>query len=537
MEKTAIRKKIACATLFLAFASVGSNILGVIRDRIFVWRFGAGDALDAYYAAFRIPDLIFTLLVLGALFSAFIPVFTEYISRKEIKTAWKIANTIINISTIFLFLTGIFIYIFTPWLIRIIAPGFKANPDKIKITIDLTRLMLISPLLFGVSNIIGGILNSFKRFYAYALAPVMYNLGIIAGALYLVPKYGVYGLAYGVILGAFLHMIIQIPAVLNVGFRYRPHLDIKHKAVKQIGKLMIPQSIALGVGQIKLIIDTIIASMLRTGSVTIINLANNIQTVPTVIFGISYSTTIFPSLAEKASLNKIKEFIDDFSWAFRQIAFLIIPSSCGLILLRAQIVRLILGAEKFTWEDTQLAAAALGFFAISLLAQATVPLLARCFYAMQDTKTPLIFSLISVAVNIIAALSLASYFGAQHGVAGLALAFTIASFVNMFLLFWALYNRLGEMDDLRLINSLIKILIASLIMSFTVQGAKYVIAPQVNMQTGIGVGLQALGSMIIGIAVYFAIALILKCEEISGVKKIFRRFRFNNNNKSKNKIE
>ncbi len=528
MEKVVIRKKIAYATLFLACASVGSNILGMVRDRIFVWRFGAGDALDAYYAAFRIPDLIFTLLVLGALFSAFIPVFTEYISKKEIKTAWIIANTIINITITFLFLTGIFIFIFTPQLISIIAPGFQANSDKMATTVALTRLMLICPILFGISNIIGGILNSFKRFYAYALAPVMYNLGIISGALFLVPKFGVYGLAYGVILGAFLHMVIQIPAVLQVGFRYHPHLDIKHKAVKQIGKLMIPQSIALGVAQIKLIVDTMIASILRTGSVAIINLANNIQTVPTVIFGISYSTTIFPNLAEKASLNKLKEFVDDFSWAFRQIAFLIIPSSCGLILLRAQVIRLVLGAAKFTWEDTRLAAATLGFFAISLIAQATVPLLARCFYAVQDTKTPLIFSLISVAVNIVAALALASYFGAQYGVAGLALAFTIASFVNMFLLFWVLHSRLGELDDIRIINSLIKILIASLIMSFATQGAKYAIAPLVNMERGWGIAVQTLGSIAVGVTVYFTVALVLKCEEISGVKKVFRRFKPNN---------
>jgi putative peptidoglycan lipid II flippase len=528
MGKAVIRKKIAYATLFLACASVGSNILGLLRDRIFVWRFGAGDALDAYYAAFRIPDLIFTLLVLGALFSAFIPVFTEYISKGEKKTAFFIANSIINLSVIVLLLAGIFIFIFAPQLMSIIAPGFKTNLDKIQTTINLTRLMLICPILFGISNIIGGILNSFKRFYAYALAPVVYNLGIISGALFLVPLYGIYGLAYGVILGAFLHMIIQIPAVFQTGYRFRPNWNVTHKAVKQIGKLMLPQSLSLGVGQIKLIVDTMIASILRSGSVAIINLANNIQTVPTVIFGISYATTIFPNLAEKASLGKEKEFVDDFSWAFRQICFLIIPSSLGLILLRAQVVRLVLGAAKFTWEDTRLAAAALGFFAISLIAQATVPLLARCFYAMQDTKTPLIFTITSVAVNIAAAFLLASYFGFQHGVKGLALAFTIASFVNMFLLFWVLHSRLGNLDDLRIINCLIKITIASIIMSFAVQGAKYAIAPQVNMQTGVGVGLQTLGSIAVGVAVYFTAALVLKCQEISGVKKVFKRFKLNN---------
>jgi len=511
------------STIFLSGALILSNILGLLRDRIFVWRFGAGPELDAYYAAFRIPDLIFNLLVLGALFSAFIPVFTSYLANKQKDEAWHTANSLINIFTAGLFIICILAFILTPYLIILIAPGFIHDPSKMQTTINLTRLMLITPVIFCLSNIFSGILNSFKRFFAYALTPVVYNLGIIFGALYLTKFYGIYGLALGVIIGAFLHFLIQIPSVLLVGYRYQPVFDLFHPGFKQIIKLMVPTAIALGISQITLIIYTVLGSVLRTGTIAIINLTNNIQTFPTVVFGISIATTIFPYFAEKASQEKLDEFIKHFSWAIRQILFLIIPSTAGLILLRAQIIRLILGVAKFTWSDTRLAAATLGLFSFSLVAQATIPVLNRAFYAFKDTKTPLLASFISVLVNIALAYYLAYYyFGYQDGAKGLALAFSLASFLQAIILVILLKKKVGFLDSKTIIISTIRILIAAFLMASAVYGTLYLVAPFVNMQRFVGILTQTICAIFVGIIVYFLLALLLKCKEIKVVNQLFR---------------
>jgi putative peptidoglycan lipid II flippase len=514
------KKALVKATFFLAAAAICSNVLGLLRDRIFVWRFGAGNKLDAYYAAFRIPDLIFNLLVLGALFSAFIPVFTDYIVKKEEKEAWHIANSLINIFTLALLLICGITFIFTPYLTLLIAPGFAQNPEKMQMTINLTRLMLICPLIFSLSNIFSGILNSFKRFIAYALAPIGYNLGIIFGALCLAKYFGIYALAFGVIIGAFLHFVIQIPSTLIVGYRFRLIFDFFHPGVKRIVKLMIPTAIALGIAQINLMVYTILGSTLRAGSIAIVNLTNNIQTFPTVVFGISIATTIFPNLAEKASQEKTEDFVRDFSWAVRNILFLIIPSTAGIILLRAQIIRLILGASKFTWADTQLAATTLGFFTLSLIAQATIPVLARSFYALKNTKTPLLAGFLAVLVNVILACLLAYYFGYQYGVAGLALAFTISSFLQAFILWILLRKKIGSLDDFKILISTSKIFVASLVMAAAVYGTLYLIAPLVNMQRFVGILTQTLCAITAGLLIYFLASLVLKCEEITIIRKL-----------------
>lgn len=510
------------ATWFLAAASVVSNILGLIRDRIFVWRFGAGNDLDAYYAAFRLPDLIFNFLVLGALFSAFVPIFTDYITRKEEENAWHVANSLINIFTLVLiFVCGLF-FLISPKIIFLIAPGFINDPEKIKLTVNLTRLLLLTPLIFSLSNIFSGILNSFKKFFAYALAPVVYNLGIILGGLFLVNFWGIYGLGLGVILGSFFHFLVQMPSVLSLGYRFKFVIDFKHPGVRQIFKLMVPTTIALGISQINLTIYTILGSFLRIGSIAIVNLANNIQTFPTVVFGISVATTVFPYLAENASLEKIKEFIHYFSWAIRQILFLIIPATAGMILLRAQIIRLILGASKFTWSDTQLAASVLGFFVLSLAPQAIITVLVRSFYAFKNTKTPLFCSFVSALLNIILAYFLVNYFGYENGAKGLALAFSLSSFLQAIILIIFLKRKIGALDEFKIIISILKIIFITFLMSVIVYGTLYLVAPLVNMQKFWGIMVQTICAIITGIVSYLFFAWLLHCEEMKSLNQFLK---------------
>lgn len=404
-----------------------SRFLGVFRDRVIASQFGASGELDSYYAAFRIPDLLFNLLILGALSSAFVPVFSSYISKNKTKKAFQIANSLLNI--ILLILVGvsiIFIY-FMPHLMQLIAPGL--SPEQQELTIDLSRVLLLSPIFFTISNIFTGILNSYRKFIAHALSPIMYNLGIIAGALFLTKDFGTYGLAIGVLIGAFLHAAVQFPAVIRIGYKYAPILKID-AGVKKIGKLMAPRTFGLGMMQINLLVITAIASTLDEGSITIFTLSNNLQSFPVGIFGISIALSAFPVLAEAISKNQPDVFQERFAHAMRRIILFMVPISIIFWILRLDIVRLAYGSGAFDWEDTILTSEALGLFAIGLLGSALIQLFARTFYAAHNTKTPVIVSIFSMIINIVLSL----YFGNIMGVAGLALAYSIAQTIQAIVL-------------------------------------------------------------------------------------------------------
>ena len=517
-------------TLLLIFALIGSNVLGMLRNHFFAERVPTS-VLASYYAAFRIPDLLFNLIVLGVLSSIFIPVFMGHLAKKDKEGAFRFANNLINYTIIFLGIASLILFFLMPYLTNFIAPGFSVEAKNL--TTHLAQIMLFSPILFGLSSIAGGILNSFKKFTAYALAPLFYNLGIIFGTIYLTPQFGVYGIAYGVLIGAFLHFSVQVPGILKLGYRYKPVLDSKDSSLKEIARLAPPRIGGLLANQANFFILTIIGSIIGGGSIAYLNLANDIQTFVSVVFGISFATAIFPVLTEKASLEKTDDFIREFSISFRQILFFAIPASLGLILLRGQITRLILGYGFFKIIDTKLTAAVLGAFALSLFAQSTIPLLVRGFYALKDTKTPFYAAFAAVLVNIFGSLTLPRLFSQYvidpeknitFAVVGLAVAFTIASFINMIILFVALHRRLGSLRDTEIAGSLTKILIASGIMGAAIQGLKYLVSPIINPKHPVlGFATQTLIVVFAGAGIYFLIAYLFRCDEMKGFKKIFQR--------------
>jgi putative peptidoglycan lipid II flippase len=519
-------KTITGAALLLGAASLASRFLGVLRDRVLAGEFGAGDTLDIYYAAFRIPDLIFNLLILGALSAGFIPIFTAALcSAKEKneppKEAWEIVNSVMNIMGVALaVLCGLFIA-FAPRIIPLITPGF--GPEKMAMTITMTQIMMLSPIFLGFSNILGSVLQSFKRFFIYALAPIFYNIGIIVGALFFTRWWDIYGLAWGVVLGAAAHMLIQAPAAWQLGFRYRLLFDLVNKKVRAIGKMMIPRTLGLAVSQINLVVMTIIASTLVPGSLAIFNLANNLQYFPVGIIGISFAVAAFPLLGEFAAAGKKEEMVKSFSHTTRLIVFFIIPASVLLLVLRAQIVRVIFGAGYFDWEDTILTADTLAYFVLSLFAQALIPLLARFFYALQDTKTPFLIGIVSAAINILAAIFLVK----PWGVAGLAMAFSLASVLNFILLWIMLRIKFGPLDEGNILKSTFKISAAASLMAFAAQTMKAILAPYVDMQTFLGVLGQGLGAGSAGILIFSVVALVLGSREMNAVRdavkyKLFR---------------
>jgi len=505
---------ITIAALLVALSSLVSRFLGIFRDRILAGEFGAGDTLDIYYAAFRIPDLVFNLLVLGALSAGFIPIFIGLLKNKKQSRsqssvagqAWQLANNVLNILGLGLIILSGLGIIFAPYLMKLVVPGF--SPDKQALTVGLTRIMFLSPIFLGISSVLGGILQSFKRFFVYSLSPIMYNIGIILGALYLVPLCGVYGLAWGVVLGALMHMLVQLPLVIKLGFKYIPKIEFRNSNVQKIGLMMIPRTMSLAISQINLVVITIIASTLVSGSLTVFNFANNLQFFPISIFGISFAVAAFPTLSAIA-LNK-KKLINSFSSTIRQILFFIVPATVLLLTLRAQIIRVILGTGQFDWQDTILTIDTLGFFSVSLFAQAAIPLLVRMFYARQNSKTPFFIGLISVVINVFLSLWLAE----KMGVAGLALAFSIASIINFILLWLVLRIEIGRLDELRILISTIKFTAAAIACGVAVQGMKLVIWPYVDMTKFWGVLTQGLVAGLSGVLIYIIVCLLLRSEEL-----------------------
>lgn len=515
---------IAGGAIIIALASITSRVFGLVRDRLLASHFGAGNDLDIYYAAFRIPDLVFNVLILGALSAAFIPVFVEYLQRakehpEQKAEAWALVNSLLNLLLIGLVVFGIVFYVFAPLIMPLIAPGFSA--DKQAMTVHLTRVMLVAIVFFGVSNIFTGILNSFKRYIAFALAPVMYNVGIIVGIVWLVPRYGLVGLAYGVVMGAAMHMLVQLPGVIRVGFRYSLMADWRNGGVRTIGKLMVPRTFGLAVAQVDQLVSLIIGSTLVAGSVAVFNFANNLQSFPINVFGVSIAVASFPYFSEASAQKDVGLFVHYFSKNFRRILFVILPVSVLFILLRAQFVRVVLGTGEFNWTDTYLTAQTLGFFSLSLFAQSLVPLLARSFYAWHDTKTPVKVAVISLVADIIGAYALSRFMGVQ----GLALAFSVASFINMILLYFLLRKKLGHLDDRAIFTSMLKIIFISLIMGVIVQAAKYFLALGVNMQTFVGVFIQGVGAGAVGLVVYLVLALLFRCDEITIISEWLKRAR------------
>ncbi|NCU42113.1 MAG: murein biosynthesis integral membrane protein MurJ, partial [Candidatus Moranbacteria bacterium] len=343
---------VAGAALLLAIAGLLSRLLGLIRDRILASMFGAGDILDIYYASFRIPDFLYGVLVLGALSAAFIPVFTKVYTKESPQNAWKLTSDFLILLVGAIGIIGFFAMLFMPILIYGIAPGFEG--EKREMAILFSRIMLLSPILLGASAVFGGVLIARKSFLAYSLAPIFYNIGIIFGALVLVDIWGLPGLAWGVVIGAFMHFCIQMPATFRSGYVFSLPKEFpwKNKQVKKILLLMLPQVFSVASGQINFWIITIFASLMASGSLAVFNLANNLQSIPLALVGVSFAVAVFPKLSQLASDGDMKEFSEVFLKTLRRILYFVIPATVFLILLRAQIVRVVLGGGIFDWKDT-----------------------------------------------------------------------------------------------------------------------------------------------------------------------------------------
>jgi len=531
---------------FFAIGSLISRLLGLIRDRLLASRFGASQELDVYFAAFRIPDFVYGILIAGGITAAFLPVFAEYFeknkSNKEQSLEWpqdalNLVNNVLNLLLFLLILICAVLAVFTPFIIKFIIPGFSSEDRNL--TIALTRIMFLSPILFGLSSIFSGILHYFNRFLSYSLAPILYNMGIIFGILFLVPAFGVFGLAYGVIIGAFFYLLIQIPAAKFSGYRYKAVFNFKSPGIKRIFKLMLPRTIGSAAYQINLIVITAIASTLTAGSIAVFNFSNNLHYFPIGLIGISFAVSSFPAFSRSWANGQRNKFLENFSSSFRQIIFLITPISVLVFLLRAQIVRLILGAGRFGWLETRLTAACLGLFCFGILAESLIPLLSKTFFALQDTKTPVLIGIFSMLLNIIFCFLFVFFLKSSNlfsnffisflklqgikniEIIGLPLSLSLVSLLQAVLLLVFLHQRVGRLRFKEIIFSAVKILIAGLLMLSATYFTKQILGNFVDMSTFFGVFVQAVLAGGFGILVYFLAAFFLKSPELKIIKSSF----------------
>jgi len=516
-EKIGSSGRIAKAAGFIMASMVISRILGYIRDVVIYTRFGQNFQTDAYNAAFSIPDFLYYLLVGGALSSAFIPVFSSYIAKNEEEEGWKVAATFFNLV---LLMMGIGIglgLIFTPSLINLLVPGFSAEAKEL--TVLLTRVMFIQSLFMAINGISQGILHSYKHFFSPALGSVLYNTAIIVAGWILSIKLGILGFSIGVVFGALLNFSVQIPALVKIGIKYKPLVDLNHPGVKKIMILLLPVLIGLSVNHFNHFVDQYLASTLSEGLVSALRAGQRLMQLPVGIFAISVALAFFPTLTEHAARDEKKEFRDTLSRGIRTVLFLTFPSAIGLIILREPLVRAMYEQGAFSTANTQATAYALLFYCLGLVAYSEQQILNRAFYSLQDTKTPVIMGIIGIGTNIVFNLLLIEPMG--HG--GLALASSIAGIVNMSLLLYYLKKKVGLIDGRNIFRSLAKIVAASLIMGIVVFLTAYFIEVRFDLTVKLWQILQVAISTILGGVVYLGLSKGLKLEEARLVGAIFTR--------------
>jgi putative peptidoglycan lipid II flippase len=516
MTKTA-GQKIAKATGIVMLLMLLSRILGFVRQQIMAAEFGRTYINDAYIAAFTIPDILYNLLVGGALSAAFIPVFSSYLAKEKEEEAWEVASTIINL-TIILFVIGIGLgMIFTPYLMPLVAS--KLPPKAMALAIELTRIMFPAVLFTGLNGIFMGILNSYKSFFSPVLGSAVYNLGIIATGVALTSRYHIKGFAIGVIVGVLANFLVQIPTVRKRHPKYKLTLNLKHPGVKEIGKLMLPALIGLSVSQVNLVINQNFASFLEEGTITALTYANRLLFLPLGVFSFSIAMTIFPTLSSYVATGKMEEYRETFSIGFRSTIFITIPSAIAFMVIGEPIVRLLFEHGQWTADATAATAKILFFYSIGMFAQAALMVITRSFYAINDTKTPVYVGFASIFLNLILNWTLMKLMGG----AGLALAFSLISIFNMTVLLILLRNKVERIQGKQLLTSFIKTALAGLVMALITFATAWGFAKVIGIQTLVLQGVQVLLALIIGGGGYFLMGIFLKMEETETVVGILKR--------------
>lgn len=497
-----------------------AKVLGLIKDRLLAHYFPP-NTIDIFWAAFRLPDLIFQIVILGVLSVAFIPIFTEHMENKGREDAFNLARSILNISLILFIFATVIVYIFAyPLISLFIAPGFEVE-KQIQV-VNLTRIIIFGQIILVFGAFFIGILQSFQKFIIPAFAPVFYNLGIILGIVFLSNSMGIVGAAVGVIIGAILHVLIQLPLVIQAGFRFKFPPKFFHPGVKEIINLTGIRTLGLAAEQINETIGLRFASLISAGSYTYLTFAQHLQVAPIGLFGAALAQAALPVLSSERAKGRIEEFKITLLTTLHQILFLALPATAILIVIRIPVVRLIFGASQFNWEATVLTGLTVAYLAIGLAAQSVSLLLVRGFYALKDTKTPVLVSFIVVAINIL----LIFYFVRilRLDVWSIGFANSAAAILSSALLFWSLHFKIGKFDLRAVFIPFLKMLMATIIMGI----ALYVpikLLDQVIFDTTRTINLLILTglSSVFALSIYVLLVWFLKVRELNTYVELLKK--------------
>jgi len=518
---------IMTAAAVMSFMYGISAVLGFVKNRLLSSAFGDAAELGLYFGADKIPNLLLSVLTTGILTAAFIPVFNkEY--RKNQKKAWEVASSVLNLALlVFIVVVSVVLVFATPLVQYLLAYGSKLSVDEVHLMANLMRYMMFAQLILVVGSFFSSVLHVFKRFVLAAMAPIFYNVGIIICVVFLSDGIGIYAPVYGMILGAMLHMMIQIPFVYRIGFTYKPNLKYNHKSIKRILKLSVPRTISQIAPHMGILVYSNLALSISATANILWNFANYLQLIPVRLFGLTISQAAFPILSDIYEEKGINEFRKLLVKTIYQVLYFVLPLSVVLFVLRVPLVRLAYGSKIFSWESTVMTSYTLAFFSTSIVFQSMVGVISRGFYALSDTKTPLYASAITLCINIILAVGFIKVFG--FGVWGLSLSYTIATGINFLLLSSYMVKRLGNFNFEKMLVPVNKIGFASFLMGVSIYLPLRILDTLI-FDTTRTINLILLTGIvsIAGFLVYLLLSIVLKIEELDtlkkGVRKVGRRF-------------
>jgi putative peptidoglycan lipid II flippase len=457
ISKANSRISVSTAAILLASTTLISSLLGLLRERLLLTNFGISAEVDAYKAAFTVPDFMFFLLVSGALSVTFIPVFTERLTTGNRQSAWQLSSSVLNLFAIVTSITSVVIIIFAPWLVRyVVAPGLDESTRELATT--MMRVIALNPFLFAISSVLTSMQQAVGRFFFYALAPSLYNVGIIIGIIYIAPSVGIIGVAYGVLVGSVLQLITSIIGLVGMGYNYESQIRWQSPSFKKVLSLLPSRSLDQGVDYVNIMVETNIASRLKEGAITAYQTAFTLHMVPINLIGVAISTAVFPQLSQRIAMNRSDLFKKDFTSVMRMIIWLVLPTSVIAYFGRGYLVRLLVA------DGNPTISALLGFLVVAIAFRSVFHLFTRSYYAQQDTKTPLYISLFAIGLNIVLAVYLAKE--ERMGIYGLALAQSIATAFEAVVLIIVLVRRMSGIVTIDLLHGLIRMLSASGLMAF-----------------------------------------------------------------------
>lgn len=497
-----------------------SRLLGFVRERAVAEVFGLTWETDAFRAAFNIPDLMYFLLVGGAISSAFIPVFSGMLARGQEEEAWGMASTFINLISLALLVLTVLGVIASPWLAPLVAPGFADH--QLAFLVVLMRVMFPAVLFTALAGVGMGVHNSYQSFMVPLLGPIMYNVAITLSAYVLGPTMGIMGMAVGTVAGAVTNFLMQVPFVASTARRFPWRIDLSHPGLHKVLKLMLPTLIGLSIVQLNTIILTALASTLTDGRITALNLANRLVQLPLGVFGMGMSMVIYPVLSRLAAVGDIRQFRATLTTGLRSILFITVPSAAGLIALREPIVRLLFEVGEFGPDDTVTTAYALLFFSVGVFAVSSVQLLTRAYYSLQDTVTPVKIGAATVLTNALLSVGLLRWTGLEHG--GLALAHSAASIGQMTIQLLLLRPRVGgRLEGRALLHTLSRSVLAAALMTPAAAAAAAAVGARVDLATLSGRVAEVGAGVLVGVGVYAGAAALLRMEELGMVLSMFGR--------------